>query len=209
MSKNSAQRINYDGVVILVEGRDDYLLVKKLVTGNQEPIDMKGYTNLPNRLEDIKNRTKQFQDGITHLLIIVDADDNFSTRKQEVLSKLSAVGISLSSAYQLGTIEDVNNIKVGVYILPDNDNNGSLESLLLQSIKHSNILECAENMIQCRKINEPAFDRITINKHDKIKYRLHMNALVVDYDFHYDKTVSSEIDYSHECFNSLKQFVNP
>lgn len=209
MLKNPAQRTTYDGIVILVEGRDDYLLIEKLATDNKPNIiDMKGYSNLAKKLSDIAISTKQFQDSITHLLIIVDADDNFTQRKQDVLGKLSAVGIPLSSTYQLGTIEEVNNIKVGIYILPDNNRIGSLETLLLQSVKHSNILECADNMIRCRKVNEPAFNWNTQNKYDKIKYRLHMNALVVDYDFYYDKTFISEIDYSHNCFNSLKHFIN-
>lgn len=210
MPKNPAQKVTYDGIVILVEGRDDYLLVEKLATSNQQTIvDMKGYNNLSKILKDIAISTKQFQDSITHLLIMVDADDDFTQRRQEVLSKLNEVGISLSSTYQFGTIEDVNDIKVGVYILPDNDDIGSLESLLLKCVKHSNILQCADNMIQCRKAIEPAFDWNTKNKYDKIKYRLHMNALVVDYDFYYDRTFISEIDYSDPCFNSLKQFINP
>lgn len=209
MSKNPAQRITYDGTVILVEGRDDYLLVEKLTTGNQQTIvDMKGYNNLSKKLSDIATSTKQFQDNITHLLIIVDADDNFEQRKQDVLNKLNAVSICLSSTYQPGTVEEINSIKVGFYILPDNNSIGSLETLLLQSVKHPNILQCADNMIQCRKANESAFNWNTQNKYDKIKYRLHMNALVVDYDFFYDKTFIAEIDYSHKCFNSLKQFVN-
>lgn len=210
MLKNPVQRTTYDGIVILVEGRDDYLLVEKLATDNKPNIiDMKGYSNLSKKLGDIAISTKQFQDNITHLLIIVDADDDFTGRRQEVLSKLNEVGISLSSTYPLGAIEDVNGIKVGIYILPDNNNIGSLETLLLYSVKHSNILQCADNMIQCRKAIEPAFDWNTKNKYDKIKYRLHMNALVVDYDFYYDRTFISEIDYSDPCFNSLKQFINP
>ena len=209
MSKNPAQRTTYDGIVILVEGRDDYLLVEKLATSNKPNIiDMNGYSNLAKKLGDIAISTKNFQDNITHLLIMVDADDDFTRRKQEVLSKLNAVGISLSSTYQLGSIEDVNDIKVGFYILPDNNSSGSLETLLLQSVKHSNILECADNMIRCRKANEAEFDWNTQNKYDKIKYRLHMNALVVDHDFYYDGTFISEIDYSHTCFNSLKHFIN-
>jgi|GEM_PF-3131049 len=209
MSKNPAQRTTYDGIVILVEGRDDYLLVEKLATNNKPNIiDMNGYSNLAKKLGDIAISTKNFQDNITHLLIMVDADDDFTRRKQEVLSKLNAVGISLSSTYQLGSIEDFNDIKVGFYILPDNNSSGSLETLLLQSVKHSNILECADNMIQCRKANEAEFDWNTQNKYDKIKYRLHMNVLVVDYDFYYDRTFISEIDYSHTCFNSLKHFIN-
>ena len=209
MLKNPAQRTTYGGAVILVEGREDYLLVDKLTNGNKPNIvDMKGYTSLEKKLKDIAISTKQFQDSITHLLIIVDADDDFTQRKQDVLDKLSSVGIPLSSTYHLGTIEEVNNIKVGLYILPDNNSIGSLETLLLQSVKHSNILECADNMIQCRKANEPEFDWNTQNKYDKIKYRLHMNTLVVDYDFFYDKTFTSEINYVHPCFDALKQFVN-
>lgn len=209
MSKNPAQRIKYDGVVILVEGRDDYLLVEKLATSNKPNIiDMKGYTNLSKKLSDVSNRTKQFKDEITHLLIIVDADDNFDTRKQEVISELQKVAIILPSTYQLGTVVSIGEIKVGIFILPDNSNIGSLETLLLQSVNHPQILQCADKMIQCRKAKDGTFNWNTQNKYDKIKYRLHMNTLVVDYDFHYDTTVISEIDYTHTCFDSIKQFIN-
>lgn len=42
MSKDQAQRINYNGVVILVEGKDDCSFIEKLAT-NDKPniIDMK------------------------------------------------------------------------------------------------------------------------------------------------------------------------
>lgn len=209
MLRNSAQKITYDGMVILVEGKDDYLLIKNL-DSNIKPnvINMDGYCNLEKKLEDIVKSTKQFKDSITHLLIIVDADDNFEQRKKEVLGKLRAVCIPLSSSYKLGTIEEINNINVGIYILPDNDSTGCLETLLLQSVKHSHILEGADYMIQCRKENETKFICNTQNKKDKIKYRLYMNALVVDQNFNYDKTFDKEIDYSHNCFNSLKHFIN-
>ena len=144
-------------------------------------------------------------------MIIVDADDNFEQRKDEVLKKLNDVGISMSSTYQLGTLEQVNGITIGVYILPDNNGIGSLETLLLKSVRHQSLLQCADSMIQCRKTNDPTFNWNTQNKYDKIKCRLHMNILIVDHDFNYDKTFKSEINFADEndgIFANLKQFIN-
>lgn len=207
MSNKIAQNIIYADKVIMVEGRDDKFLLEKWVNdASCNIVDMKRYGNLSSRLEDVAKQTKRFQAEITHLLIIVDADDNFATRKQDVLNKLKDIGIPLSNRYQLGTIEEVNNIKVGIYILPDNSI-GSLETLLLQSVNHDKLLDCAEKMIECCKTKEPTFECSTQNKYDKIKLRLHMNLLVVDHDFSYDKTFVSEINYDHDCFESLKQFI--
>ena len=86
-----------------------------------------------------------------------------------------------------------------------------METLLLQSVNHRAILSCAENMIACRKTDDASFNWNTQNKYDKIKCRLHMNILIVDHDFNYDKTFKSEINFADEndgIFANLMQFIN-
>ena len=207
--KPQTQKINYKGDVILVEGFDDEKLIRKLLPSGLQKniIQLGGYTYLATRLESIKLNTKSFQTDINSLLIIIDADDNFGNRKKNVVDLLNRNGLILSTTYKLGTIEWLNGINVGVFILPDNRNSGSLERLLLESVEHKNLLACTDNMISCRNSSNTPFQNLTQNQLDKVKFRLYMNTLVADYDFTYKDTFAAEIDYSHSCFDDLKLFV--
>ncbi len=211
MSENTHSKTTYDGIVVIVEGEVDKKLIEDLVPNkiSLNIVPMSGYTNLKDKLGDIKNGTKNFLARITHLLIIVDADDDFSARKKDVFNILNTAGIGLSSNYALGTLEQINSIQVGVFILPDNQSTGSLETLLLQSVKHDEVLKCSDKIIECRKNIDPTFKsrKINTNQRDKLRYNLHMSLLKIDNDFNYDKTVSQEIDFGASCFQDIKKFV--
>ncbi len=131
MSENTHSKTTYDGIVVIVEGEVDKKLIEDLVPNkiSLNIVPMSGYTNLKDKLGDIKKGTKNFLARITHLLIIVDADDDFSARKKDVFNILNTAGIGLSSNYALGTLEQINSIQVGVFILPDNQSTGSLETV--------------------------------------------------------------------------------
>ena len=211
MSENTHSKTTYDGIVVIVEGEVDKKLIEDLVPNRitLNIVPMSGYTYLEAKLDDIKNGTKNFLARITHLLIIVDADDDFLARKKDVFNILNTTGIGLSSNYELGTLEQINSIQVGVFILPDNQSTGSLETLLLQSVKHDEVLKCSDKIIECRKNIDPTFKsrKINTNQRDKLRYNLHMNLLKIDNDFNYNKTVSQEIDFGASCFQDIKRFV--
>lgn len=86
--------------------------------------------------------------------IIMDADstDSPNERFKSLNTKIS----SLTQTYNmerplplLGSIEKINNINMGVFVLPDNTNNGTLENILLEcaSVNYPDILQNAEEYI--------------------------------------------------------------
>lgn len=211
MKNNPLGNIDYSGTVILVEGSDDEKLIRNINDSGASLniINLKGYSSLSERLNNISIRTNTFKNEIQKLLIIVDADDNYSQRAAEIKQILAQNNLSLPDDYVFGSIVSVSNIQLGIFILPDNSSEGSLETLMLKSVKHSDLLECTEKQIDCRntKENNILVNR-TKNQIDKVKWRLHMNLLVIDYNFTYEKTLLDEINYQHDCYKKLKEFIS-
>lgn len=201
----------YIGKVILVEGEDDKTLMLSLNQPKEGIFVLNGYSKdkLGKKLNDIKNGTTEFQEDISSLLIIVDTDGNLDGRKEEILDLLKKYGLELPTDYKLGTIQKLQFISVGIFLLPNNEEPGSLETLLLKSISHDSLLTCTEKLIDCRKNSAFPFKKdLTLNQQSKMKLNLYLDLLKVDHDFHYDKTYQTEINSQNDCFKPLRSFID-
>lgn len=112
---------------LLVEGQDDqhviWALCKKFdLTQNFEVIDCKGIDNL---LSQIEVRLKESE--IKTLGIIVDADQDIASRLSCIKSNLASSGIAIGDLDKNGLIEQHQEIKIGIWIMPNNNLNGMLE----------------------------------------------------------------------------------
>ncbi len=117
---------------LLVEGNDDLHVIRTLckkhdISENFDVVDCKGIENL---FEVIPVRFKGA--GIETIGIIIDADDNMSSRWDRVKSTLSRVGFSIPKEFpRTGLILHHNNgQKAGVWIMPDNRTAGMLEDFI-------------------------------------------------------------------------------
>ena len=126
--------------VLLVEGRDDKLVIPELMKANgidwvtkNNPIvyieDCEGYENL------IKRRlisTQLKESGLSALGIIIDADENPENRWQSIKNACSKSIPDLpESLPDTGLIHlTPNQIKFGIWMMPDNQMSGMLETFL-------------------------------------------------------------------------------
>ena len=117
---------------LLVEGNDDQHVIWALCEKFKVPeifdvIDCEGIDKLN---EQIPVRFKQ--SGIDTLGIIIDADAEINSRWTSIKGLLTAQGFTIPNALPSTglVLKNANNIKVGVWIMPNNNLNGMLEDFI-------------------------------------------------------------------------------
>ncbi|WQU35193.1 hypothetical protein KVC86_01785 [Helicobacter pylori] len=123
-------------ILIFVEGPSDkvfleaYLyFLEDIPIKNFKVKDVTGKDNLSERLLEIEKYDKT--------LIIFDADKDYESNKKEILSKTQ----------QKITEEQI-------FLFPNNQDDGDLETLLLEIAKHDEFLKCFEGYLECIKSKE-------------------------------------------------------
>ncbi|MGL2554814.1 DUF3226 domain-containing protein [Helicobacter pylori] len=118
-------------ILIFVEGPSDkvflevYLyFLEDLPIKNFKVQNIKGKDNLFKRLLEIEKYDKT--------LIIFDADKDYESNKKEILSKTQ----------QKITEEQI-------FLFPNNQDDGDLETLLLEIAKHKEIIQCFKRYLKC------------------------------------------------------------
>ncbi len=126
-------------ILIFVEGPSDkvflevYLyFLEDLPIKNFKVKDVKGKDNLSKRLLEIEKYDKT--------LIIFDADKDYESNKKEILKVVSKTKQTISEEQ--------------IFLFPNNQDDGDLETLLLEIAKHDEFLKCFEGYLECIKSKE-------------------------------------------------------
>ncbi|ADN79513.1 DUF3226 domain-containing protein [Helicobacter pylori] len=125
-------------ILIFVGGPSDkvflevYLyFLEDLPIKNFKVQNIKGKDNLSKRLLEIEKYDKT--------LIIFDAD-NYKSNKKEILTVVSKTKQTISEEQ--------------IFLFPNNQDDGDLETLLLKIAKHDEFLKCFEGYLECIKSKE-------------------------------------------------------
>ncbi|WRD16076.1 hypothetical protein E5K62_01990 [Helicobacter pylori] len=126
-------------ILIFVEGPSDkvflevYLyFLEDLPIKNFKVKDVKGKDNLSKRLLEIEKYDKT--------LIIFDADKDYESNKKEILKVVLKTKQTISEEQ--------------IFLFPNNQDDGDLETLLLEITKHDEFLKCFEGYLECIKSKE-------------------------------------------------------
>ncbi len=126
-------------ILIFVEGPSDkvflevYLyFLEDLPIKNFKVKDVKGKDNLSKRLLEIEKYDKT--------LIIFDADKDYESNKKEILKVVLKTKQTISEEQ--------------IFLFPNNQDDGDLETLLLEIAKHDEFLKCFEGYLECIKSKE-------------------------------------------------------
>ncbi len=121
-------------ILIFVEGPSDkvflevYLyFLEDLPIKNFKVKDVKGKDNLSKRLLEIEKYDKT--------LIIFDADKNYESNKKEILKVVSKTKQTI--------------LEEQIFLFPNNQDDGDLETLLLKIAKHEEFINCFESYLDC------------------------------------------------------------
>nr|WP_187883062.1 DUF3226 domain-containing protein [Helicobacter pylori] len=126
-------------ILIFVEGPSDkvflevYLyFLEDLPIKNFKVQNIKGKDNLSKRLLEIEKYDKT--------LIIFDADKDYESNKKEILKVVSKTKQTISEEQ--------------IFLFPNNQDDGDLETLLLEIAKHDEFLKCFEGYLEYIKSKE-------------------------------------------------------
>ncbi|WP_231223355.1 DUF3226 domain-containing protein [Helicobacter pylori] len=126
-------------ILIFVEGPSDkvflevYLyFLEDIPIKNFKVQNIKGKDNLSQRLLEIEKYDKT--------LIIFDADKDYESNKKEILKVVSKTKQTISEEQ--------------IFLFPNNQDDGDLETLLLEIAKHDEFLKCFEGYLECIKSKE-------------------------------------------------------
>ncbi|MUU22994.1 DUF3226 domain-containing protein [Helicobacter pylori] len=126
-------------ILIFVEGPSDkvflevYLyFLEDLPIKNFKVQNIKGKDNLSKRLLEIEKYDKT--------LIIFDANKDYESNKKEILTVVSKRKQTISEEQ--------------IFLFPNNQDDGDLETLLLEIAKHDEFLKCFELYLECIKSKE-------------------------------------------------------
>jgi hypothetical protein len=127
--------------MIMVEGVDDlnfiHALLLRLRISDIQIVDIGGNPYFEEQLEQVKlgNRHRQ----LTSLALIADADQNPQRVFEELRTYITNLG--WVTPPQTGLFSEHSDLRVGVYILPNNQDFGTLEHLLLQTLPENDPLK--------------------------------------------------------------------
>jgi hypothetical protein len=146
---------------LLVEGNDDRHVMWALckehkVDENFDVIDCEGFDNLKERIP-IMFKTP----GIETIGIVVDADECLQSRWEVVRGCLSIAGFKMPSTLpETGLIVANDSYKVGVWIMPNNNANGTLEDFISFLVPNEDkllpVVQSTLDDIESRKLNKYA-----------------------------------------------------
>lgn len=117
---------------LLVEGNDDQHVIwaiceKFAIIENFDVIDCEGITKL---YEQLPVRFKQAQ--VKTIGIIIDADSEIKDRWKSISSLLSSLDFTIPETIPIDglILKDKSEFKIGVWIMPNNNENGMLEDFI-------------------------------------------------------------------------------
>jgi hypothetical protein len=135
--------------ILLVEGDNDKRVIPEFIEQNgilwelnpQEYIvKIKAKDSKENLLSQTEIKTELKASGLEALGIVVDADENPQTRKQRIEQIYESLGKNLNdNLSDNGLIFQLNSgIKFGIWMMPNNYNQGMLETFLSYLIEENN-----------------------------------------------------------------------
>ncbi len=134
--------------LLLVEGKDEEaffkIFLKKKKIDGIEIISSGGKEQFQKLLPIIKKATGF--DGVNSLAVIHDSDNDAQAAFQRICSIL--INNNLNSPQEVSSFVS-GSPRVGVFIIPDGENTGKLESLCLSTVKSEGIIKCIDSFIAC------------------------------------------------------------
>ncbi|QIC81199.1 hypothetical protein G3M67_03310 [Helicobacter pylori] len=195
-------------ILIFVEGPSDKVFLEVYLYFLEDfPIknfkvkDVKGKDNLSKRLLEIEKYDKT--------LIIFDANKDYESNKKEILTVVSKRKQTISEEQ--------------IFLFPNNQDDGDLETLLLKIAKHDEFLKCFEGYLECIKSKEHYKPIKNIRKNMLYAYLEALglenltktNIGVFDdkgkikseYEENYKKLTEEAIDFNSKSLIPLKDFL--
>jgi nucleoside diphosphate kinase len=212
--------------ILLVEGKDEKNFFKELLKylsiGNVQIESYEGKGNLKKFLQAL-SKDRNFR-NIKKMAFVRDADEDaksaFHSIKDNIKDAVKELEVYDSIAGWYSKLElsnnviSINGIRLGIYIMPDNKNNGTLEDLCIEYIKSDPVKDCVFEYIKCI---ECCFKKSgkTLNPKNKSKsmvYSYLSSKMLSSKKNAYSPSIGVAaqqdiFDFSNSCFYGIKDFL--
>lgn len=165
-------------------------------------------------IEDIKEYIKNGLENDARgryktVLIIVDADNNPQKQFRDIKKCFNTQYFKIPSRLNSSLPATSNKINVGIYLLPNNQNAGGLETLCFQALKGDiakvrSKVECVDAYIDCLK-KKNVDQNMTVNNTDKSRFRVYHSTPNPDGYVH---DLLNVVDITSASFSDLKTFIS-
>jgi len=185
-------------IVILVEGKTDKIFFEELIKfigreSDIQVVDIKGKDRLKSLIK--------FPDfSLVKILIVVqDADNDPKRAFQSIRDTLKNSGFSIpSKPYEISD----GSLKTAIIILPDENEKGDLESLIVEHLKNRLEFRCVDGFVNC--VKNFNFD---LKKLSKTKLYAYI-SITSEPDANFDTFIKKKIiDFTNERFKKLIDFI--
>jgi len=201
--------------VLAVEGRDEVeffkalLKYEKITSAKIQIIDINGKDKFKRNIE-ILSKSDGFGD-IQAIGFVRDAEKNSANSAFESICYILKNN-HIPNPKNIEEIIESHDMKVGIFIMPDNENEGMLEDLCLCSVTTDPIYECMENYLECcapyiaKNLNIPKAKLQAYEAPAKIEAYLAAKHKIVD-------SVGlgaqkKHWDFDHSCFDKVRYFLH-
>lgn len=142
--------------LLAVEGHDEVIFFNELfkyigIEDSVELWEVGGKDQFKNKMP-VLQKTTGFN-KLETIGIIRDADESFENAFKSikgVLEKMKFQAPERAGEFTAGIP------KIGIFVMPDNVNEGSLENLCLDTVKDDDAMECVDQVINCaKKLKKP------------------------------------------------------
>lgn len=155
MAKRDPLQIGSD-LILLHEGTADLkvlgALMRHATIEGYQPIEVGGHSKLRALLKALvltphfKSPVPGFEHPVRAVAVVLDAETDASATFQSVRDALIAAGLPVPGAS--GGIAE-GSLKVGVFLVPDNQSAGKIETLCLESVRDDPAWSCLDVFFSC------------------------------------------------------------
>ena len=181
--------------ILIVEGKDAVnfftVMINDCDRSNIQVLDFGGITDISRFLSALVITPSW--DQVISLGIVRDAEKNAQSAIESVRQIVNNNGLSLDS----------DSPRISIFILPDNEHSGMLETLLCKSFEADEINDCIEEFFTC------CSDRANVEVKRMEKARAHA-YLATREDPHVSVGVAAQKGYwnlNHQAFEQLREFI--
>lgn len=193
--------------VLLVEGKDEMNFFEKFLQflniSDVQPFKTGGKENLKNKFPAIL-KNQSFKQNAKTIAIIQDSDQlDPSATFQSICHTLKENNLTPPSS--LGKFSESTPYKIGVFIIPNNQKQGMLESLCLESVQSDPRMDCVKKYFDC--LNSKLENEDLPKNQFKASVRAFLSGFPEDISSLGLASQKNIWDFSHSAFSPLASFL--
>ena len=192
--------------LLLVEGKDEVNLFKKLIKGcvshtfpTIQVIGVGGHTKFRRNLNTIREAARSGP-RLRTIGIVRDADTDPAAGFRSVLDSVSSVGFEPPPRHAAFSTGDPS---IGIFIVPDGENEGAIETVCRRSIEGNAATECVKDYLDCLKRR----DALLSTNEDKSFAHAYLAAMRDPMVRVGEAALNDIWDFQGQAFSGLVEFV--